>query len=269
MLDPDALAYFNRAGITDPTAKQQILDFVKGVKTLGLWSNLACYPMRSFQNKGSGLVAYSLGGLGTYDADIRNSLSWGQNGLVTQTVSSHVRTNIQSTLLATAGSAEYTVGSVLIQPTYSSTFPRVIAVDIGNGSSNFTAIGGWNGSSTGVYGPNAPSSGISFSPLTGTNRLLTNQHWAAVAKSVPSNTKWDGYLYTGSTKDTGTQSTAAPIAYSSGQVCVVGNNVGGSAVAVGSTHSFSFVFNVALTQTQHDAFYALYKSTIGTGLALP
>lgn len=79
--DADAAAYFIRAGVTDATAKRQISNFIRGVKSLGLWANIVCWPMRSSQNAGNGTTVYSLGGLGTYDGTLVNSPTWGTGGI--------------------------------------------------------------------------------------------------------------------------------------------------------------------------------------------
>ena len=81
--DADAAAYFDRAGVTDATAKGQINAFVKGVKDLGLYNSMVCWPLRSAQNKGSGTTAYSLGGLGTFDGTLVGVTlpTWGTDGV--------------------------------------------------------------------------------------------------------------------------------------------------------------------------------------------
>ena len=43
-LDADAAAFIQRSGATDRTA---INAFVRGVKALGLWNNMVCWPLRS------------------------------------------------------------------------------------------------------------------------------------------------------------------------------------------------------------------------------
>jgi hypothetical protein len=47
--DSDAAAFFATAGVTDATAKTQINSFVKGIKDLGLYNNMVCWPLRSSQ----------------------------------------------------------------------------------------------------------------------------------------------------------------------------------------------------------------------------
>jgi hypothetical protein len=79
--DLDAVAYIGKVGITDVTAQNAINDFVLGIKNLGLWSSMVCWPLRSSQNAGTGTTAYSLGGLGIYNGTLVNSPSWTTDGI--------------------------------------------------------------------------------------------------------------------------------------------------------------------------------------------
>jgi hypothetical protein len=80
--DTDASAYFTTAGVTNTAGRQQISRFVTGVKDLGLWSSMVCWPLRSSQNAGTGTTAYSLGGLGTFNGTLVNGPTWGTDGVV-------------------------------------------------------------------------------------------------------------------------------------------------------------------------------------------
>ena len=75
--DTDASAFFNTAGVSKTDAKQQISRFVTGIKDLGLWSSMVCWPLRSSQNAGTGTTAYSLGGLGTFNGTLVGGPTWG------------------------------------------------------------------------------------------------------------------------------------------------------------------------------------------------
>jgi hypothetical protein len=77
-IDPDAQAFIDVSGATDI---QGINNFVKGIKALGLWSSMVCWPLRSSQNAGTGSTAYSLGGLGTYNGTLINGPTWGADGV--------------------------------------------------------------------------------------------------------------------------------------------------------------------------------------------
>jgi len=85
-LDADTIAFANRvrAGsgkIILNEHLKQINRFIIGVKKLGLWSSMVCWPMRSIHNAGTGSTVYSLGGLGVYNGTMINAPTWEQNGV--------------------------------------------------------------------------------------------------------------------------------------------------------------------------------------------
>jgi len=82
--DADALAYFATAGITNADNKKTINSFVVGMKNLGYWSNMVSWPLRSSQNAGTGLTAYSLGGLATLNGTLTSPSgpTWGTDGII-------------------------------------------------------------------------------------------------------------------------------------------------------------------------------------------
>ena len=85
-LDVDTIAYATRvkagSGKTIlPENLKQINKFVIGIKKLGLWDTMVCYPMRSIHNAGTSSTVYSLGGLGVYNGTMMNSPTWGYNGM--------------------------------------------------------------------------------------------------------------------------------------------------------------------------------------------
>lgn len=79
--DTDGDAYLSRANVRDPIGRCEVLWFTRGVKALNLWSNMICWPLRSYQNAGNGSTVYSLGGLGVYNGNMVNSPPWQQNGV--------------------------------------------------------------------------------------------------------------------------------------------------------------------------------------------
>lgn len=80
-LDRDAIAFCNKAGITNSSYVSAIESFVKGIKNLGLWNSMVCWPLRSTQNAGTGTTVYSLGGLGTFNGTLVNGPTWGVDGI--------------------------------------------------------------------------------------------------------------------------------------------------------------------------------------------
>lgn len=87
-LDTDAIAFAARvkagSGKTIlPENLKQINKFVIGIKKLGLWDTMVCWPMRSIHNAGTGSTVYSLGGLGIHNGTLTNTIEWSNLGLKT------------------------------------------------------------------------------------------------------------------------------------------------------------------------------------------
>lgn len=79
--DTDADNYFRRAAVRDVLGRSEICWFVRGMKALGLWQNAVCWPLRSYQNVGTGSTVFSLGGLGIFNGTALNSPTWGTDGI--------------------------------------------------------------------------------------------------------------------------------------------------------------------------------------------
>ena len=79
--DIDGDAYLSRAGVTNIIGRAEVLWFVRGMKTLGLWQNMVCWSLRGYQNAGSGSAVYSLGGLGVHNGTLVNAISWSNLGI--------------------------------------------------------------------------------------------------------------------------------------------------------------------------------------------
>lgn len=79
--DIDADSYFQRASVNDVLGRSEVCWFVRGMKSLGLWQNMVSWPLRNYQNAGTGSTVYSLGGLGVFNATSFNSPSWGSEGI--------------------------------------------------------------------------------------------------------------------------------------------------------------------------------------------
>jgi hypothetical protein len=77
-IDPDAADFCSRSGASDRAA---VSAFVRGVKDLGLYQSMVCWPLRSTQNAGTGTTAYSLGGLGTFNGTLIAGPTWGADGI--------------------------------------------------------------------------------------------------------------------------------------------------------------------------------------------
>jgi hypothetical protein len=86
-LDKDTIAFAARvkagSGKTILTENlKQINKFVVGIKKLGLWDTMVCWPMRSIHNAGTGSTVYSLGGASSgLNGTFFNLPTWGYNGI--------------------------------------------------------------------------------------------------------------------------------------------------------------------------------------------
>ena len=255
--DADAAAYFERAGVTDATAKTQINAFVKGVKDLGLYSNMVSWPLRSAQNAGTGATAYSLGGLGTYDFTLNNSPSRDANGITTngtnQWADATIPTSSQWSLIAILArtnnsdtEARYYWGtyfsaqsSTLAGVTYYLKDGGLGVFQSENGSNNWSPSRPIANSTTNfgfqsvAYSESGPSANVSlngsFAAQTGVRNL--------------SSTRQDRIVFGRRAFDAGNYS--------------------------GATHSFYSYFNSQLSNSVIESIRSLYKTTLGTGLGLP
>lgn len=79
--DKDADNYFVRATVNDPIGRAEICLFVRGLKALNLWQNIVSWPLRSYQNAGTGSTVYSLGGLSNNTMSLVNSPTWALSGI--------------------------------------------------------------------------------------------------------------------------------------------------------------------------------------------
>lgn len=229
--------------------RQQIIDFIKGVKTLGLWNNFICWPLRSFQNSKTLLTARSLGGLGIYDATIANTsagTAWRNDGLYMNASSAQTLTVgtlpfylfnmglvINRDALSTGGSIRFTQGGGRV--------PWLSADNLANiSTSQF-------GGSTGLVAAGATNSFNEFAYVSGGQTSATTLSLFA--------------------NGTFANSSSLPVIATSGtqsnQLIATGGGLSGA-------HTYSIIVG---TNLQSDAiatsdFFELYKSTLGQGLSM-
>jgi hypothetical protein len=260
--DADAAAYFDRAGVTNATAKSQINAFVKGTKDLGIYNNMICWPMRSTQNIASGNTIYSLGGKQISNAT-KVGGTWGTDGVFF------------------SGAAEYMTSDVSNIPKDLTTFISAK----GNGSTYgaFPVIGG-------VYDPAGASTGQLALSQNDVHANATNFQIAGPAiyaftpqlanglSGSSSFVSLSGSYKQGSVFNARNLSASLVVTQASfptetsltlTKMCLNGRYNAG-AVALGNPMTASFF---ALITPNCDSvissFHTLYKTTLGTGLGLP
>ena len=245
--DADARAFINTSGATDRAA---INHFVKGVKRLGLYSSMVCWPLRSSQNAGTGSTAYSLGGLGTYNGTLVNGPTWGVDGVTFASASSQKITASLSSpapisdksIIANFNptTADQWTGVAGFMPT-----PAYTDVSIArNSTGNFGLALAGSGGAGAVATQTAP---------TATSTYLHASHSARNVTVVKN----------------GTSTTTGTFAVDPRTASNFGIGTVEAGFPFNGLVSFAALISGTSADDQVSNFYALYKSTLGQGLGLP
>ena len=256
--DTDASTYFTTAGVTNTAGRQQISRFVTGVKDLGLWSSMVCWPLRSSQNAGTGTTAYSLGGLGTFNGTLTNGPTWGTDGI------SFTSTSQEITLLDNASLYNLRTGFTVYNPSNSASNQRLIEFNDNATAQGFYCLfrfdGGGIPAEKGAKYLTTRNSTISGnSPNTETVSLNSFRSSAFTANNTSDNLFRDGSLVSGSAR-------TGLLAINPTNARVIRSLFGGSSSTVGS---FGLLSTSTLTDANITSLHTLYKTTLGQGLGLP
>jgi hypothetical protein len=235
----DTQAYLNVCNITAELPRQQIRDFSKRVNDLGLWNSMVCWPLRSSQNAGVGLTAFSLGGLGRFDGTLTNGPTWNVDN-------SGVNFNATAARILATGTFTQPI-TVLGSIDYKTSTNGGALID---GTNRVHIWSGGNANRIQFFAGTTLDSGVSNTFATGRNFVAG---YANGANSV---------VYT---NGTGTSGNAGA------------NNLGGNSIIIGNNNSSTFgACNIDIAfcaifsgQAYNDAIRTLYKETLGTGLGLP
>ena len=242
--DIDGDAYLTRANVTDLIGRSEVLWFVRGMKALGLYSNMVAWPMRNYQNAGTGSTVYSLGGLGVYSGTLVNSPTWQANG---------TRLLATSSQNMTTSCPNFTSPSIFC--CYTPLEAKTWDTPVGYGQYN-TSISG-----TGLNRFGAMSLGNS-----GSVTLLT-VNLSETAFLLGENVIGSHDYYTAKNGAALTVVTQSGNGSGSGGTFVVGR---GMATGYSSgILAFAGVIRNIVTDSQNTALYNLYKSTLGNALGLP
>jgi hypothetical protein len=236
--DADAAAYFDRAGVTDATAKSQINAFVIGVKDLGLYNNMVSWLLRSNQNSGTS-AAYSLGGLITTNGTLTNGPTWGTDGITFDGVNDYISIPFSSKSIY----SNFNFGGIFMASANDGTRISI--------QSNTPWIGVFGGS---IIGANDTGSSASFGSYSLNSYLSANYDKNGTTNTIYRDGSSQGTFTSSVGLDTNPIyiGAYAPNAYYwSGKI------------------SIGYLFSQSLTTTQNANFYTLYKTTLGTGLGLP
>jgi hypothetical protein len=251
--DPDARAFVQTSGATDRAA---LNFFVKGIKRLGLWDDMVCWPLRSAQNAGTGSTAYSLGGLGTYNGTLINGPTWGEDGIDTSPSNAYIE--IPQNFLNGANSVVGQTGSMLgVFANFSTDFGLI---SNRGASGNFWTFGTRN-STTQIFSVSNVTGGLNQVVTKG--GLNTNNpqfaSWRMDGSTNRYTTRWNG---------TNAQSAVVSGGTSSSRTNFQIGRENLSQFALKCAFCMT-IESLAISNEQHDTLEVLYKSTLGRGLGLP
>jgi hypothetical protein len=231
---------------------QALSAFVKGVKALGLWNNMVCWPMRSTQNAGTGTLAFSLGGLETTNATLVGGPTWGTSGITTGAAA-----YLTSTYARTITAANLSMFAV-----YTGLTPGLSQVYCGFGNTGASAPLTWNGSNGGgavnmrSFTRNDANTGFTYPSSISVNGGTLSDDNTLPVPSAGLVMQTRGWL--------GTEGAITLNNFA----CGGGLRTTFSAAGV-ATYGIYGYFLLQLTQQQATDFYNLYKTTLGAGLGLP
>lgn len=249
--DSDAAAYFERAGVTDATAKGQINAFVKGVKALGLYNNMVSWPLRSAQNAGTGTTAYSLGGAGIFDGTLTNGPTWGSDGVIFDGSNDYI---LGSSSISTNNTATIFYCGIHATMTGSQKAVNINKIEIGKAESASFGI-----EATQLVPP--------FSTVGRSSTISgfgSGVRYTATGIYIPSSTTMSRF-YNGASKET---NGAAVYGTFETDGIYIGTRSPSNSLFNG-TISVAVYFNSVLSDANVLAVHNLYKTTLGTGLGLP
>jgi hypothetical protein len=259
--DPDALAYCQASGATD---FQAINYFVKGIKQLGLWSSMVCWPLRSSQNAGTGSTAYSLGGLGTYNGTLINGPTWGADGV-------SFGGNTQRIEYSPQFAVDFTEGGYSVHAVWSG-----LGISIADFEGPFVLFG-WTGSSTnGIQNVITTGVGGGTTWLSQSRNYNGNRYFQNFTDSLPISGNV-GYGWNADTLTLQANGVDLPMSNNPSVVATNGNyplnTAGRNNTTATATSRVSYLMaispNVGMTSASMTALYNLAKSTLGQGLGLP
>ena len=275
-LDVDTIAYAARvkagSGVTIlPEPLKQLNKFIVGIKKLGLWSSMVCWPMRSIHNAGRGSTLYSLGGLGIFNGTLQNSPVWNSDGsgIFFDQVVNYKRVDIP---VRTTGWTQASLCGVF-RSTNTLPFTLLVTLDNVNTQNDATAK-----LALSIFQSNGQTT-IRSNDLTGGN---ASRFCRITPGPTPSGYNYyfgqtnniynpvNGNYFIQQNNSTGnTQEGTGVLPYlSTGTNSFLFNTYGTTATRA-DTAAFAVIFRRTLGLNTSNLFKQLFRQTIGSGLNLP
>jgi hypothetical protein len=258
--DVDADSYFQRASVNDVIGRSEVCWFVRGIKSLGLWQNMVSWPLRSYQNAGTGSTVFSLGGLGIFNGTMVNSPTWGVNGVFFNGNDSDQYISLPNNTIST-GTSDFSMGGVAAAARKLSgdTRTHIISHGDGNSSTQAGAVATENFTINQAYVSETWNGYVFY-----TSNSVRNFN---LILSIVQNQILYGFY---NSISMGTDTTLTPGYNRSGQLIAIGTGrtAGALYAKMLGTISFAFVFNKS-TINEQEQFYRLYRAVLGSNLGLP
>lgn len=255
-LDADAAAFAATSGATDVAA---LSNFVKGVKALGLWDDMVCWPLRSSQNAGTGTTAYSLGGLGTFNGTLVNGPTWGVDGIDFDGTNDRIITPLEAN-------------------DHPSGISELVVFNAPADTQNFSMFFGDEGSGFGEHatmirrfaGDNTVNIATDFTgSRANANQAITFGQWNSVHARIVAPSNFISVNAASEASGT-TSGTFAPLNSTVDRIGFGARDKnGGASFHAKMTAAFGAFWSSGTSASQMQAVKALYKQTLGTGLSLP
>jgi len=274
--DNDARTFINTSGAIDRAA---INHFVKGIKRLGLWSDMVCWPLRSAQNAGTGSTAYSLGGLGAYNGTLVNGPTWGTNGIDFATDATTGRNSLISVDWAggydiRSDSTVFVVSDFGEVTGAGANFDQFLFGGGATANGRYGGVNTRNGNTAGnanIIGPTNIGN-TNYASLSNQTLASAWRTWATQRENnLVGNSNAQGNKLWQDATQIANGSNAAQVGFevipNASEVLNIGNARGNISVAVVGKISFAGVFadwTISISEVR-----SLYKSTLGQGLGLP
>jgi hypothetical protein len=258
-------------------------NFIAGLKQLGLYQRVICYPLRTIHNIGTGTKVLGFGGLGIYDGTTVNTPTWGNTGITFNGSSQRIRLQLSGVdslnrLIGPFSRPDNTTMMACVSSS-TTTFQTLVALEsigeINSGSnpntleygnhciSNYTAANG----STYTFTKNTGEVGrgntlANFPPTT---------FYTAIGRRIPAITY---RYYNGASEQSQTEAAGGSYFPTSDftnlDLNVIGMRAGGTQGFFNGIISFVMVGDAVLSTTSAaQDLHNLYKTTIGKELGLP
>lgn len=263
-IDPDVLSYINKISTNFgifllPKYVKDINTFVKGVKNLGLWNNMICWPLRSYQNIGTGTVVYSFGGLKEVNGTMINSPSWSNDGIIFND-SLNQRISLNDQILSEG--SDYTIFGV--QRFYvPSAIQNKSSISLGNSRGGLVGAEGLSGIrlryANWDYELSSPGAVLSNVSDTSLNFIGALIGWNGGSLMIGGRSIFN-------TKNTGNWTISPATTFST----IGAHHISGATYNSpwNGSIAFSMILNSAISFDLYITLYELYKKTLGKGLLL-